>query len=85
MEILQMNTSKWTRWTENRFIPFLQYRSYSATDWPTVKLLHDLQVFFSNPSMGFKAGNSYCQIILKGLNKLHCPLLNFPKYLSNQL
>ena len=26
------------------FIPLLQYRSYSATDWPTVKFLHDLQV-----------------------------------------
>ena len=24
----------------------LEFRSYSATDWPTVKLLHDLQIFF---------------------------------------
>ena len=48
--------------------------SFSATNWPTVKLLHDLLVFFSNPSVGFKAGYIHCQIILKGLNKFHCPL-----------
>ena len=47
-------------------IPILQFCSYSAPDWPTVKLLHDLQVVFSDPSMCFKTGNSHCQIIIKG-------------------
>ena len=38
-------------------IPILQFCSYSAPDWPTVKLLHDLQVVFSDPSVCFKTGN----------------------------
>ena len=63
----------------------VQCPSYTATDWPTLKLLHHLQVVSSNPSLGFKAGNIHCQIILKGLNKLHCPLPNFSRYLANHL
>ena len=47
------------------FIPILQFRSNNATDWPTVELLHDLQVVFSNRSMGFKAGTIHCHIIWK--------------------
>ena len=38
------------------YTAILQFLSYSVTNWPTVKFLHDLQEFFSNPLMSFKAG-----------------------------
>ena len=49
---------------------FLSYCN-SATAWPTVKLLHDLQVFSSNPLMGLK--------LVVGLRQ------NFPKNMKKSM